>query len=515
MELTTSYQKLGEAYLGSSAGDLYIRIYAKYSEQDVSNNRSKVQYQARAYFSGSYIYDQQSSGNVKGTSANQVNFSKSDSYSNGETPLATTEAWVTHNTDGTMTISASAYLRFPNWGWSNTASGTATLPNLHKPPEFETAEMEETNATMLALNIPDTTIVRHLSQKQITLHGFTYDEATLTYRLEHFGTTYNIPATGYQVSNVFDTDYRSNDITIDSNNKASIVQKLADSLNGTATDWLYIDIAGTIQKPDAIPYAKPSLVGTSTTIKRKSGNGTNLTDNKANLNLVGTIYKANDIVGNDNAITQIGYKIWEDGTSEPANYTSLTPTISGNDVTVTNYEISNVDFTKIYNYKIKVADKYYDYEIEGIVPLGQATWTEYKDRVDFLKITQQGNEVLTEGDVLYEGYLEGGNNTSIDMTNYSRLRIYAVSYSTQFFFDLDLTEAVSLPLTSGRSYVASGVGSYYSTSQSALEYHMCCVEVNDAKTALYNTTMGYLRGSTTNLRNNNSDYYIYKIVGYK
>ncbi|MBR0471697.1 MAG: hypothetical protein IJI98_03245, partial [Methanosphaera sp.] len=89
--LTTSYQKLGEAYLGNSYGNLYIIIYAKYSEQDITNNRTKVQYQARAYFSGnSYILDQQSSGNVKGTSASQVNYSRSSSYPSGETTLGTT-----------------------------------------------------------------------------------------------------------------------------------------------------------------------------------------------------------------------------------------------------------------------------------------------------------------------------------------------------------------------------------------------------------------------------------------
>lgn len=129
--LTTSYQKLGEAYLGNSYGNLYIRIYAKYSEQDITNNRTKVQYQARAYFSGnSYILDQQSSGNVKGTDASQVNYSRSSSYPSGETTLGTTEAWVTHNSDGVKSISASAYLNFPNWGWSNTASGTADLPTI-------------------------------------------------------------------------------------------------------------------------------------------------------------------------------------------------------------------------------------------------------------------------------------------------------------------------------------------------------------------------------------------------
>lgn len=146
--LTTSYQKLGEAYLGNSYGSLYIRIYAKYSEQDITNNRTKVQYQARAYFSGnSYILDQQSSGNVKGTSASQVNYSRSSSYSSGETTLGTTEAWVSHNNDGTMSISASAYLNFPNWGWSNTASGTADLPTIPRASKITatSANIEETS----------------------------------------------------------------------------------------------------------------------------------------------------------------------------------------------------------------------------------------------------------------------------------------------------------------------------------------------------------------------------------
>lgn len=128
--LTTSYQKLGETYLGNSYGNLYIRIYSKYSERDITNNRTKVQYQARAYFSGNYILDQQSSGNVKGTSASQVNYSKSSNYTNGETTLGTTEAWVYHNNDGTKSISCSAYLNFPNWGWNGTASGSANLPTI-------------------------------------------------------------------------------------------------------------------------------------------------------------------------------------------------------------------------------------------------------------------------------------------------------------------------------------------------------------------------------------------------
>lgn len=130
IELTTSYQMLAQKYLGSSYGDLYTRIYAKYLEQDTANNRTKVQYEERAYFSGSYIIDKQASGKVSGTNATSITgtFTR---VNTGELVVATTEAvWITHDSDGTKTISASAYMNFPNWGWSGTATGEASLPTI-------------------------------------------------------------------------------------------------------------------------------------------------------------------------------------------------------------------------------------------------------------------------------------------------------------------------------------------------------------------------------------------------
>lgn len=130
MTLTKSYQMLEQAYLGNSYGSVYIRIYAKYSEQDETNLTSTVQYQARAYFSGnSYILDAQSNGTVSGTGATSSNYSKSSRYEPGETVLGTITGTVSHNPDtGQASITASASLNFPNWGWSNTASGSADLP---------------------------------------------------------------------------------------------------------------------------------------------------------------------------------------------------------------------------------------------------------------------------------------------------------------------------------------------------------------------------------------------------
>lgn len=132
MTLTTEYQMLAEKYLGYSYGSLYIRIYARYTSQDEINLTSTVQYQARAYFSGSsYIYDANSSGTITGTGATSQNYSKSSRYDPGETTLATITGTVTHDaTTGEASVSASASLNFPNWSWSETASGTANLPTI-------------------------------------------------------------------------------------------------------------------------------------------------------------------------------------------------------------------------------------------------------------------------------------------------------------------------------------------------------------------------------------------------
>lgn len=399
MELTTSYQMLGQKLLGTDdyGAKLYIRSYAKYSEKDVQNNRTKVQYEARAYFDKSWsIWDRQSNGSVSGTSAATKSFSRSADYGSGETTLGTTEAWVTHNSDGTMSISASAYLNFPNWGWSGTATGTATLPNLHKPPIINAATMVETNSVLTAISVPNTTIVRYLSKKTITLDATAFDGATKTYRLRHLNSDYALPSSStYQSSNVFNTDYTTHDVTI-GDGKANLIQDIKDSLNGTATDWVQVNINGTIQKPNGIAYSKPTIERASTSIKRKSGGGTTLTDNKAVLNFKGTFYKGNDVIGNNNNIQQIGYKIWEKGTTEPSSYTTLTPTISAGNITVSNLVLSNLIYTKTYNYKIILKDRYgyQDLIADGTLPTGQSVWTEYKDRVDFLKITIQGEDIL-------------------------------------------------------------------------------------------------------------------------
>lgn len=322
---------------------------------------------------------------------------------------------IAHNTDGTKTINMSFSVT-DNTGKSYTcgyasASDTLALTDLHKAPTINTATMTETNALMISLGVPNTTIVPWLSQKTITLSATAYDSATLSYRLRHSMSDYYLPSsTTYQASATFNTDYRTNQVVV-TNGKVGIVQYVVDNKGGASNDVVKVNINGTIQQPNGIPYAKPTLEETSTHIKRKSGNGTNLTDNKANINVKGLIYKGADVIGNYNSTTQVGYKIWQSGASEPGSYTNLTATTdSSGNVTVTNFEISNVDFTKAYNYKIILKDNYnYTYVVEGTIPLGQPTWSEYKDHVDFLSATIGGLSIVDAG----TGYIKFYNGTMI------------------------------------------------------------------------------------------------------
>lgn len=257
--LTTSYQLLKEAYLGNSYGNLYIRIYAKYSEQDITNNRSKVQYQARAYYSGnSYILDQQSSGNVKGTSASQVNYSRSSSYPSGETTLGTTEAWVSHNNDGTMSISASAYLNFPNWGWSNTATGTADLPTIPRASKITatSANIEETS--QISVTRYSDSFRHTIAFSFGSLTGYILEDGSVSQTL----TKLNATSIGFQIPAAW---YNEIPNTAESVCTLTITTYNGDDVIGTNTCTFYARVGGNVS-------VTGSVVDTNATTLALTGN---------------------------------------------------------------------------------------------------------------------------------------------------------------------------------------------------------------------------------------------------
>lgn len=133
--LTTSWQLIDQTYLGTSGGNLYVRLYARYSEQDITNNRTYVYYQARSYYENStYIQDNQGTIAVSGTGASYQS-AGCTRPTTGESVSVTTSGWVSHNSDGTGSASGSATINFLNWGWSGTASSSFTLPTIPRASE--------------------------------------------------------------------------------------------------------------------------------------------------------------------------------------------------------------------------------------------------------------------------------------------------------------------------------------------------------------------------------------------
>lgn len=300
---------------------------------------------------------------------------------------------IPHNDDGSKTIDISFTVTDTtgaNYTCGNaSASGTLQLTQLHQPPEITDATLVENNAKLTNLSVPNDTIVQYLSNKKFTVSA-TYDDAIIS----NCSIYHNNVLIGTSTTNEVVVDFSkvSELITTETNGTHYVGLTIAvtDSKSGYSTRIFNFPV---------IKYTRPSIEATSTTIKRKTGNGTVLTDNIAILNFVGTCYKGDDVVGNAN-IPTVQYKIWN-GT-EP-DYTTLTTPNTAN-ITISDYQINNIIYTNVYNYKIKIYDIFVDTETitnykSSKVPTGKSVFSEYKDRVDFLNITIGGKKVVANDDV--------------------------------------------------------------------------------------------------------------------
>lgn len=300
---------------------------------------------------------------------------------------------VPHNSDGTKTINISFSVT-DTTGQSYTCgnasnSSDMVLSVLHKAPEITSVDLVENNTKLTNLSVPNDTIVQYLSNKKFTVSA-TYDDAIIS----NCSIYHNNVLIGTSTTNevVIDFSKVSELITTETNGTHYVGLTIAvtDSKSGYSTRIFNFPV---------IKYTRPSIEATSTTIKRKTGNGTVLTDNIAILNFVGTCYKGDDVIGNAN-IPTVQYKIWND--TEPDYITLTTPNTSS--ITISDYQINDIIYTNVYNYKIKIYDIFVDTETitnykSSKVPTGKSVFSEYKDRVDFLNITIEGKKVVANDDV--------------------------------------------------------------------------------------------------------------------
>lgn len=277
---------------------------------------------------------------------------------------------------------------------TGSASGELTLTALHDAPTLNDVTCKEKNTLLTSVGVGDDYVVANLSIKEFTIDVDTYDGATVTkYEVINGEKVYD------STTNVVKVDFQKNELVTRYNellerDVADLYIRITDDLGGVLQfvyPYTYI-----------IPYTKPSIEKTSTTIKRKTGNGTVLTDNKALLNFVGTCYKGNDTVGNNNKPT-VQYKIWGNNESEPSTYNTLTTPNVAN-VTIKDFEIGDLLYTEPYNYKIRIYDVFFKEETTitikvDTLPTGVSVWSEYKDRVNFSKLTIKHKEVTPNEDV--------------------------------------------------------------------------------------------------------------------
>lgn len=137
--LTKTHVEYASKYLTYTNGqDVYVKLYMRYTEQDSVNNKTYVEYAVGlTYLGGTYAQDGGASSYAKiqgtGASENKVmmyNYN-GGKINSGDNIIATTGGWVTHNADGTKSVTGTASAI---WSlWNNTlaeAKATVDLPTI-------------------------------------------------------------------------------------------------------------------------------------------------------------------------------------------------------------------------------------------------------------------------------------------------------------------------------------------------------------------------------------------------
>lgn len=143
---------------------------------------------------------------------------------------------------------------------------------------------------------------------------------------------------------------------------------------------------------------------------------------------------------------------------------------------------------------------------------GQTVNTVYKR--EYYNNTWWGWKKVEESEVLWTGTLKGGGNViTLATGGYSLLRVYFQSYSGTGIFYFDTQTQAKIPDESAWPYVSSGFFNFYLGDSGLVEQHYCVCKLNPGRSQFKCSQMGYVKSGTTYSRNNDDNYYVYKIEG--
>ena len=418
----------------SSAGSPYIfyTITANPSNRTANTVDLELKVTSHLQYSSSSLGTGVLTGYLKINNTNySVNIkSKSESWS-GTTKHTTTKQITIEDLTGSQTLLEDITFRVARETGSSSSSGylketmcsDIEIPVGHTAPDNISYTITETDSALQELGIANNVFVENKSIKKFLFSYNLYDDATLSKVSIWNGAS----AVYSSNTNPLILDLKTQPLpSKNENGKITLKGKVTDSMNGSS----FADGSGW-DLYDVIEYTIPTINETLTTAKR---NG-QLTG-KVLTNLVGAFFKGE--IGNYNQqnLLSIKYKFWENSSTveEPTEYSNTIPSESilytNNTFKVSNYEIGsdNENNSNYFNpkksYKIKFLIKDIFNEIESSIrsiPVGESTWTEYKDRVEFKKITIQNKDIVD--DIIYANnnvlwgpdyyYMSGGNTINL------------------------------------------------------------------------------------------------------
>lgn len=381
------------SYSGSNkAYKFYLEV--KLNDQSSDGNTSNITINHYAKSNGAYNYQQFSTpksylkvyDNKSKTTSTKKTMTVA-SITTTKTLIGTWTGNVTHNSDGTLDINVTAEYKSNTTSYyyvpadNSISTGTLKLPDLHTPPSVGNVTFVENNSVLTAAGVSADVFVPYLSNKKATISATAFDSATISkYEIENGTKKFSNTSS----SVVMDLS----DGMVYSETNAELTVKVTDSMGGIGSSSL---------KKTVIPYSIPNLIATGSSVKR---NGQ--ISGKVILNLKGTFYN-NSVGTKSNSIT-LSFAYWQTGATESTTYYTIPTsayTIFGNVITITNWkvaingtEISNIDKSSSYQFKIKAVDAFGKTStIQLNCTPGEYLMAKFKDRIDFKKITIGGKEV--------------------------------------------------------------------------------------------------------------------------
>ena len=477
-----------------------VKLVVNETSIDVSTNTSVVSYSLQATkSSGSGYYTSNKTNTIKVTLDGTEVVNKKVAYDfTGSTPktitLASGTKTITHDIDGTKTITCSGYFKDnENSLGSATASGNLTLTPLHKAPEPSITSITETNSTLTSYGIANNQFVAYISQKQFVVSATTYDSATITSYTIKNNTTTSTSSTSPLTLN-----FKNRPVTI-TNNQVAIELSATDSMGSTST------IVQTYNS--YIPYSISTIVNSNFTTKRAGQLTGNIT-----LKASGTFY--NGSVGNQTITPKVYYRYKLQSATSYNSWTQIANTSitkSGNNWS-TSITLSGFNYQNSYDVQLKVSDNVAEANglsyvtASSVVPVGEPTWTEYKDHVDFKKLTINKQNILAPYTLFSSTATSGNIALSESAANYVYIEIYYYCSSGTHY------SSVKIDAPNNKNVQLKG-----ENDDGTFNYMYCAYYTISGSTITRNKEIRWrLSGSgNSNRSTSTTEIKVYKVIGYK